>query len=58
MIETYEQYIRPALEARLAWCHGPERARAILEGRDEKANRDLESWNRATRNGGRVVSFR
>lgn len=30
--------------ARLTWCHGPERARAIFNGEDEAANADLAAW--------------
>jgi hypothetical protein len=35
---------KPRLEARLKWAHGPERARAILEGTDAAANADLAAW--------------
>lgn len=37
---------KPALEDRLRWCYGAERASEIIAGRDEAANRDLASWER------------
>jgi hypothetical protein len=29
---------------RLAWAHGPERAAAIIEGRDPQTEADLAAW--------------
>jgi hypothetical protein len=31
-------------EVRLGWCHGPERAAAIIEGRDPATEADLAAW--------------
>lgn len=31
---------------RLAWVHGEDRAREIIEGRDQRANEDLRQWRR------------
>lgn len=36
----------PEIRARLAWCYGPERTRRIIEGRDWRANADLNAWRR------------
>jgi len=33
------------LARRLAWSHGPERARVILDGEDEQAEADVAAWN-------------
>lgn len=30
--------------ARLAWAHGPERAKSIMAGTDEPTNRDIAAW--------------
>lgn len=46
--QTQEQRDREAeanLRARLAWCHGPERADRIMAGEDARAAEDQWRWH-------------